>query len=293
MKRKVDLVIISDIHLGTYGCHARELSNYLNSIEPGALILNGDFIDFWQFKKRYFPREHMQIIHQVLQFALDGTKVYYLTGNHDDSLRRFSSFVTGSFHLRDEMVIQLKGEKYWIFHGDIFDASVMYSPWIAKLGAKSYDLLILFNRFMNRSRERLGRPRLSFAAQVKKSVKKAVKYISDFEQTAIQMAIEKEYDYVVCGHIHKPQIRRVETSKGKVTYLNSGDWVENLTALEYCKGKWVLYEYDDSHYQEKVQTASASGNSFPEENGGWFQPDSAEQIFHHIVRKVERAQEKG
>lgn len=242
-KRYVEIVVLSDAHLGTYGCHAKELLSYLRQLEIGTLILNGDFIDIWQFKKRYFPTEHLQVIHEVLRFSLSGTRVYYLTGNHDDRLRAFSDFSAGDFHLRDKLEIRIRGKRYWIFHGDIFDASVMYSPWLAKFGAFSYDWIILFNRFINKVRTRLGFSHLSIAGKIKSSVKKAVKYVSDFEQTALRKAIEQKYDYVICGHIHKPQIRTVETSSGSVTYLNSGDWVENLTALEYLDGTWSLFEY--------------------------------------------------
>ena len=131
MKHEPDIVVISDVHLGTYGCHAKELLQYLKSIKPKTLIINGDFIDIWQFRKRYFPKEHMQVIQRILKMAAKGTKVYYITGNHDDVLRRYSDFSTGNIHLRDKLVLQLKGQRVWIFHGDIFDLSVRYSPFIA------------------------------------------------------------------------------------------------------------------------------------------------------------------
>ena len=249
MKRELDIVIISDVHLGTYGCHAKELLNYLGSIKVGTLILNGDFIDIWQFRKRYFPREHMQVIQRILKMASKGTKVYYITGNHDDALRRYTEFASGNIHLRDKLVLQLKGRSYWVFHGDIFDMFIKYSPWISKLGGKSYDYLILVNRWINHIRTSLGMSRLSIAQKVKQSVKEAVKFVSDFEDTAIRLAGEQGYDYVVCGHIHRPQMRTVETKDEKVTYLNSGDWVENLTALEYKWGRWSICEYDEADYE--------------------------------------------
>lgn len=249
MKRELDISIISDVHLGTYGCHSKELLNYLKNIKVRTLILNGDFIDMWQFKKRYFPKEHMQIIRQVLKMSNEGTKIYYITGNHDDALRRYSDFSAGQIHLRDKLVLQIKGKKYWIFHGDVFDLSIQYSPFLAKLGGKSYDLLIRLNRFINRIRIKFGKTRMSFAGIVKDKVKEAVKFINDFEKTAIQHAAEQDYDYVICGHIHKPQIRSVQTANRKVTYMNSGDWVENLTALEYQWGQWNIYEYNELDYE--------------------------------------------
>lgn len=249
MKRAIDIAVISDVHLGTYGCHAKELLNYLSSIKPGTLILNGDFIDIWQFKKHYFPKEHLQVIQRILKMASKGTKVYYITGNHDDALRRYSDFSSGNIHLRDKLVLQLGDASYWIFHGDIFDVFIKYSPFIAKLGGKGYDLLIVLNRLINKVRSSMGLSKLSFAKKVKTRVKEAVKFVHDFEDTALQLAIEEGYDYVICGHIHKPQARTVEKEGKSVTYLNSGDWVENLTALEYAWGKWSLYEYHESDFQ--------------------------------------------
>jgi len=248
MKRELDIVIISDVHLGTYGCHARELLAYLKSIKTETLILNGDFIDIWQFRKSYFPREHMQVVQHILRMAAKGTKVYYITGNHDDALRRYSDFSSGNIHLRDKLVLQLKDKRYWIFHGDIFDASIQYSPWIAKLGGKGYDYLIILNRLINKIRVLLGMSKMSFAKKVKASVKEAIKVIGDFEKTAIDLAASQSYDYVVCGHIHQPQMKSVHVGEHKVIYMNSGDWVENLTALEYNWGSWSIYEYDESHY---------------------------------------------
>jgi UDP-2,3-diacylglucosamine pyrophosphatase LpxH len=245
MKREIDIAIISDVHLGTYGCHAKELLNYLKSIKPQTLVLNGDFIDIWQFNKRWFPKEHVQVIQRIMKMALNGVKVYYITGNHDDALRRFSGFTMGNIHLRDKLVLHLHDEKHWIFHGDVFDLFIRYSPIVARLGGQGYDWLIRLNRFINNIRLRMGKPRMSFAAKVKNRVKEAVKFISDFEDTAIKLAAEKSYDYVICGHIHKPQHRR----EGAVTYLNSGDWVENLTALEYSHGKWRIFEYDEHEFE--------------------------------------------
>lgn len=250
MKRELDIVVISDVHLGTYGCHARELCNYLKSIKVDTLILNGDFIDIWQFRKRYFPKEHMMVLQQVLKMATKGTKVYYITGNHDDVLRRYTDFSSGNIHLRDKLVLQLGGKKYWLFHGDIFDASVKLSPYIAKLGGKGYDLLIVLNRLINKLRSIMGKPHMSFAKKVKYKVKEAVKFIGNFEETAIKLAAEQGYDYVICGHIHRPTMRVDEQFGKKIIYLNSGDWVENLTALEYQWGRWSIYEYDQTDYDQ-------------------------------------------
>ncbi len=250
MKRTVDIVILSDVHLGTYGCHARELLNYLKGIRPKALVLNGDIFDIWYFKKSYFPKEHLEVVRRILKMAAEGTKVYYLTGNHDDLLRKFGEMTFGLVHLRNKLVFQIDGKTHWVFHGDVFDASIQRARWLARLGSEGYDLLIRINRLINRTRGLFGMPPVSFAARVKKSVKSAVKYISDFEDTAIQLAAEKGYDYVICGHIHRPQIRQVTAANGRqVTYMNSGDWVEHLTALEFVRGEWSIYRYDASLHE--------------------------------------------
>lgn len=250
MKRAIDIAIISDIHLGTYGCHARELHNYLKSIQPRTLVLNGDIIDIWNFKKSYFPKEHMEVVRRILKMAVNGTKVYYLTGNHDDLLRKFGELSFGLIHLRNKLVFQVDGRKHWVFHGDVFDASIQRARWLARLGGQGYDLLIRINRVINGMRRLFGFAPVSFAARVKKSVKGAVKYISDFEDTAIELAAEKGYDCVVCGHIHLPQMREVTAGNGKtVTYLNSGDWVEHLTALEFAEGEWSVYKYDETEFE--------------------------------------------
>ncbi|MDI6033948.1 UDP-2,3-diacylglucosamine diphosphatase [Flavobacterium sp. LB2P84] len=249
-KRKVELVVISDVHLGTFGSHAKELYNYLSSIKPKTLVLNGDIIDVWQFRKSYFPKAHLKVIQKIISFASKGTKVYYITGNHDEMLRKFSDMNMGNFALVDKLVLDLDDKKAWIFHGDVFDASVQHSKWIAKLGGLGYDYLILSNRFVNWCLSKIGREPYSFSKKIKASVKKAVKHISDFEKTATELAIEKKYDYVVCGHIHEPKMIHKENKNGTTLYLNSGDWVENLTALEYNKKRWKIYSYSEANYVE-------------------------------------------
>lgn len=183
-----------------------------------------------------------------MSLATKGTKVYYITGNHDEMLRKFSDMNMGNFALVDKLVLELDDKKAWIFHGDVFDASVHHAKWIAKLGGLGYDYLILTNRFVNWCLKKMGKEPYSFSKKIKAGVKKAVKHISDFEETATDIAIEKKYDYVICGHIHEPKIMKKETKNGSTLYLNSGDWVENLTALEYNKKRWKLYRYEESYY---------------------------------------------
>lgn len=251
LPRQPEAVVLSDIHLGTYGCHATELVQYLRHIQPRLLVLNGDIIDGWQFSKRYFPAAHLQVITEILRLLQEGTRVVYITGNHDEMLRRYSDLRVGNFQLTDKLVVEINGKMTWIFHGDVFDNTTKGSAkLIAKLGGYGYDWLILLNRMINWMLKKLGRPRMSFSKRIKNSVKKAVAWIADFEQTAAELAIEKKYDYVICGHIHQPQYRVVATEKGQVTYLNSGDWVENLTALEYQEGSWRIYQYREADFTE-------------------------------------------
>jgi len=248
-KRAVELVVLSDVHLGTYGCHAGELVNYLRSIQPQILILNGDIIDCWQFSKRYFPGSHMQVIKEVFSMLAKGTRVIYITGNHDEVLRRYSNLNTGNFLLTDKMVMEINGKMAWMFHGDVFDATTRGSAkLLARLGGHGYDMLILLNRLINWFLFLAGREKMSFSKKIKQGVKKAVAWISNFEQTAAELAIQKKYDYVICGHIHQPQKKLIENEHGQVVYLNSGDWVESLTSLEYENKEWRIYQYDRNEF---------------------------------------------
>lgn len=242
MKRKVDIVVLSDLHLGTYGCRAKELTHYLRGIKPGMVILNGDIIDIWQFKKSYFPPSHMKVLKRLLKLAAK-VPVYYITGNHDEALRRYSPAELGNLRLVDRLELTVDGERYWFFHGDIFDATMGHAKWLAKLGGHSYDLLIRLNTVVNWTLVRFGRPRMSFSKRIKNSVKRAVAYIGDFEETAAEIAIREGFDHVVCGHIHQPRMRRVTTAKGSVRYMNSGDWIEHMSALEFVNGQWSLYQH--------------------------------------------------
>ena len=180
-----------------------------------------------------------------MDLAVKGTEVVYITGNHDEMLRKFTDLNLGKIKLTNKEIIQLGNKKAWIFHGDVFDASVQHSKWIARLGGVGYDVLIRINNAINWGLEKMGKEKYSLSKKIKNSVKKALKYISDFEETASELAIENGFDFVVCGHIHQPQVRKVESNKGSCLYLNSGDWIENLTALEYQNENWTLFYYED------------------------------------------------
>jgi len=254
-KRKIDILVLSDVHLGTYGCHAKELLRYLKSIKPKVVVLNGDIIDIWQFSKRYWPKSHMKVVKHLMGLVSKGVKVHYIAGNHDEMLRKFIPMKMGRFTIENKLVMELEdGKKAWVFHGDVFDVTMKHSRWLAKLGAIGYDTLILINRFVNFISEKIFRKgKLSLSKKIKNSVKSAVKFINQFEDTVADIAIHNKYDYVICGHIHQPEIRQINNNVGSVIYLNSGDWIENLTALEYVNNEWNIYRYhEDNNLQDDV-----------------------------------------
>lgn len=252
IKRDLEIVVISDLHLGTYGCQAKEILKYLKSIKPKILILNGDIIDIWQFSKRYWPDSHMKVLRKILKFISEGVTVYYLTGNHDELLRKFDGMEIGNFHLQNKLVLNIDGEKAWFFHGDIFDVTMQHSKWLAKLGSVGYDILIIINSCTNFLLNMIGREKMSFSKKIKAHFKDAVKFINNFENVAADLAIENRYVQVICGHIHQPEIKNIKTSVGSVLYLNSGDWVENLTALEYNNKQWTLFKYDSKDFEKEM-----------------------------------------
>lgn len=273
-KRKVDILVLSDVHLGTYGCHAKELLLYLKTIKPKTVVLNGDIIDIWQFSKRYWPKSHMKVVKQLMTWLSKGVKIYYITGNHDEMLRKFAGFKMGSLRIVNKLVLDLDEQnKAWFFHGDVFDVTMQHSKWLAKLGAVGYDLLILINRIANFISERIfKRGKLSLSKKIKNGVKTAVKFINNFEQTAADIGISNGYQYVVCGHIHQPEMRSIHTTHGSIEYLNSGDWIENLTALEYNDGNWRIYRFDE------VEMLDMSVNDQEEEYNN-------NQLFENLVEE--------
>ena len=270
----MDILVLSDVHLGTYGCHAKELLLYLKTIKPKTVVLNGDIIDIWQFSKRYWPKSHMKVVKQLMTWLSKGVKIYYITGNHDEMLRKFAGFKMGSLRIVNKLVLDLDEQnKAWFFHGDVFDVTMQHSKWLAKLGAVGYDLLILINRIANFISERIfKRGKLSLSKKIKNGVKTAVKFINNFEQTAADIGISNGYQYVVCGHIHQPEMRAISNTHGSILYLNSGDWIENLTALEYNDGNWRIYRFDE------VEMLDMSVNDQEEEYNN-------NQLFENLVEE--------
>lgn len=238
--RKVEVAVISDIHLGIYNSKAKEVVKYLKSIEPEILVLNGDIIDVWQFSKSYFPKSHLKVIRQIVKMMERGTRVHYLVGNHDEIFRQFVGVKMGNFSIDNKLVLRRDGKSTWLFHGDVFDVVMHHSKWLARLGAHGYGLLTLANKLVNFTLDLFGQKRYSLSGKIKDAVKGKKNINTRFEKVVTELAIRKKYDYVVCGHIHRPAVKHESTPQGNVTYLNSGDWVDHCTALEYYNKEWHL-----------------------------------------------------
>ena len=244
-KRKIDLAIISDVHLGTFGTQPKLLLRYLKSIDPHTLIINGDLIDCWAFSKRYWPKSHMQVLLYLLEMARDGVRIYYLTGNHDEMMRKFVGFRMGGVEILNQLVIDCNGKKAWVFHGDAFDASMQGSKRMAKFGGWCYDGVVRINRLVNAGLKFGSLKPVHFSKWLKDATKKMVNKVSSLEQSVARAALQKGYDFVICGHVHRPEITNICIEEGEIMYLNSGDWIENLTALEWDQGKWSLFRYQE------------------------------------------------
>lgn len=261
MLRKIELIVISDVHLGTYGCHAEELAYYLESVDTQCLVLNGDIVDFWHLNWRYWPKSHTRVLEIIADMASRGVRIYYLTGNHDDVLRKVSDLTLGNCSILDKLVLNVGGKPCWFFHGDVFDSLVVEAKWLARLGSWGYDLLILLNRTFNRVMDWVGKPRFSLSKRVKMGVKKALLHVTHFENTIADLAGDHGYAMVACGHIHAPQIKTIHSQKHNVDvlYLNSGDWVENLTSLEFNGTDWNIFEFGrDFEFEKKIAVGDSS-----------------------------------
>ena len=243
-RRNIDLVVLSDFHLGTYGSKAKQISQYLKGIKPEVLVLNGDIVDVWQFSKNYWPTSHMKVIKQLVNLMVNDTKVVYIPGNHDEMMRKFVGTEIGNLTITNQWVTQLNGQNAWIFHGDVLDTTMQHAKWIAKLGAKAYGCLILLNRFLNFLLKIKGFTPYPLSKKLKERAKKAGKAKKQFEAAILEMAKANAYDLVICGHLHQAEIKTITDSEGNsIQYMNSGDWVESMTALEFNRGEWSLYQY--------------------------------------------------
>jgi len=252
--RSLRSVFISDVHLGTRGARTDRLLDFLQRVEPDYLYLVGDILDFWKGRSGwYWPRINNQVVQAVVDKAANGTQVVFIPGNHDEALRDYvGSEVNGVAVERDTVHETAAGERFLVLHGDEFDSVVMHSKWVAYLGGEAYNLLLLVNRWFNYVRRRLGFRYWSLSAFLKHKVKNAANYISSFEQAVAREARERGVDGVICGHIHKAEISRIQG----VTYGNCGDWVESCTALvEDPEGRMEIldWSHDDAEVIELEQ----------------------------------------
>ena len=248
---------ISDIHLGTPGCNAELLLDFLRSVECETLYLVGDIVDGWQLRKGwYWPPRHNDVVRSIMKMAKHGTRVVYIPGNHDEAFRDYTDLNFGGVEvLAQAMHMTADGRRLLILHGDEFDGVVLYAKWLAFLGDHAYTLLLKLNAALNAVRRLMGKPYWSLAAHLKKRVKNAVQFISSFEAAVAHAAAERGADGVVCGHIHSAEIRRI----GDVTYYNDGDWVESCTALvEHSDGRMEILDWAERKRLEKARLKSQS-----------------------------------
>jgi UDP-2,3-diacylglucosamine pyrophosphatase LpxH len=258
---------ISDVHLGTPGCQAKFLLDFLKHNESDTLYLVGDIIDGWRLKKSiYWPQSHNDVVQKILRKARKGTEVVYVPGNHDESIRQFLGLSFGEIKVVPEAIhTTADGRKIWITHGDLFDGVMQYAKWLAYVGDNLYSLILYFNRYLNLLRIRMGMQYWSLSQYLKHQVKNAVSYIADFEMIMAREARLRGCQGVVCGHIHKAEIRMIDN----LLYCNDGDWVESLTALvETHEGELKIVHWprilDDKPVIEEVMVEQISLSiSFP------------------------------
>lgn len=256
-KTKYRTIVISDVHLGTQGSKAKEIVNFFKQFYCDTLILNGDIIDGWQLKKQgSWKKKHSAFFRQILK-AIDeyNTKVVYLRGNHDDFLDQILPINIGkNFSIQRDMILESGQKKFFVTHGDVFDSITSNMKWLAYLGDIGYTFLLTINKFYNQFRRMRGLPYFSLSALIKSKVKAAVNYVSDFEEKLTELAIAESCDGVICGHIHQPAIREI----GNLIYMNSGDWVESMTALvEDYFGNWeiIYFKNDENEELEEIEPA--------------------------------------
>ena len=249
MKTNYKTIIVSDVHLGTKGSKAKEIARFLKQFHCDNLILNGDIIDGWQLKKSgSWKRKHTRFFNRVLKMMENqSTKVYYLRGNHDDFLDQILPIQIGGLQILADMTYESNGKKYFITHGDVFDSITTNLRWIAYLGDVGYTFLLWLNRVVNYYRYKKGLPYFSLSQFVKGKVKQAVSYVDDYETELAKMAKAKGCDGIICGHIHKAENRMIDG----VHYLNSGDWVETMSALaEDHEGNWELIYFNQIDFKK-------------------------------------------
>jgi UDP-2,3-diacylglucosamine pyrophosphatase LpxH len=239
---RVRTVWISDLHLGTPGCQAAALLDFLRHVECDTLFLVGDIVDGWQLKRSwYWPQAHNDVVQKLLRKARKGTRVIYVPGNHDEFARRYLAHEFGGIEVVEEWLhVTADGRRLWVTHGDLFDAVIQCAKWLALVGDNLYELTLRLNRGLNSARARLGLPYWSLSRYLKLRVKRATRYIGDFEQALVREARARGADGVVCGHIHHAELREIDG----LLYANDGDWVESLTALvEQADGRLRIVDW--------------------------------------------------
>ncbi len=261
-KQRVRTLWISDVHLGTRDCQAEHLAAFLKRYQTDKIYLVGDIIDGWKLRSGvYWPQSHSNVIRRLLTMSKRGTEVIYVTGNHDEFLRRYSSLMLGNIQLVDEAEhITADGRRLLVIHGDQFDVITRYHRWLAFLGDSAYEITLTLNRWLNYWRSRYGYGYWSLSAYLKHKVKTAVNFISDFEEAIVHECAKRGFNGVVCGHIHHAEIRPM----GDVEYMNCGDWVESCTALiEHLDGSIELYRLADDQARQAAQQAITVAASEP------------------------------
>lgn len=244
-KRRLEIAVLSDIHLGSYACHAEELLTYLSSIDPKILILNGDIIDAKRMRNNYFPPAHLKVIKKIFSLAAKGTVVHYITGNKDEPFRKIDDIYMGTIQVSNRLSLKLNGKNTLFFHGDIFDFSFRHSHWLLNFGEAGFDTLLKLAKLKTKVLGLFGKKNKPFSNPELDYGERDPSQISLFENNVVKMAVNHHYDHVVCGHSHSPNKQLFETKKGECLYLNSGDWVKHMTALEYSFKRWKLYRYEN------------------------------------------------
>ncbi|MBP7951969.1 MAG: UDP-2,3-diacylglucosamine diphosphatase [Sphingorhabdus sp.] len=264
-KRKYRTIWISDIHLGTKGCNAEMLVDFLQSVECETLYLVGDIVDGWRLRKGwYWPDAHNEVLRRLLKMAHRGTRVVYIPGNHDEMFRDYVGFSFGGIELHmDAIHITADGRKLLVTHGDAYDGVVLYAKWLAFFGDSAYNILLSANVALNKIRRLLGLPYWSLSSHLKKRVKNAVSFVYQFEEAVAREAEQRGIDGVVCGHIHTAEIRQIEN----ITYYNDGDWVESCTALtEESDGTMAIVDWAEIVRQRSYTSPAAVSDIVAEEN---------------------------
>ena len=238
---RVRTVWISDLHLGTAGCQAPALLEFLREVECETLYLVGDIVDGWQLRRSwYWPQSHNDVVQKILRKARKGTRVVFVPGNHDEFARRYIGHSFGGVEVVDDCIhLTADGRRLWVTHGDLFDGVVQCARWLAHLGDAAYEFTLRANRWFNVARARMGLPYWSLSRYLKLKVKRAVSYVGDFEAAVAREARKRGANGVVCGHIHHAEMRDIDG----ILYANDGDWVESLTALvEHTDGRLALID---------------------------------------------------